>query len=86
MNGRHVERRSSGVVLDIGVSPCLNEQLHAQGSMVREGCVVEGRLTLVVLSIDVHLAAEEGVHDDILPIATGNMEGGTAVVVDHVGL
>ena len=46
MEGGHVERGATLRVLDVGVSPCLNEELQTQGTMVREGGVMEGGLTL----------------------------------------
>lgn len=55
MNGRHVKRGTPIRVLDVRVSPGLGQQLHTQGTVVREGRVVERCLALVVQGVDAHL-------------------------------
>ena len=86
MDSRHMERSTPSVVLHIGGSPCLDEQFHTQGSVVRKGSVVEGSLPLVVLSTDGYVTLEEGVHDNILTVATGNVERCASVIVDCIWL
>ena len=48
----HVQWSSSLTVLDIGVCPRLNKQLHAQSTVVGEGSVVKGSLTLCYKRVD----------------------------------
>ena len=54
--------------------------------MVGEGGIVEGSLSLVVLSANGDFAAKECLHDYVLTVTARHMEGGTAVVVDCVRL
>ena len=81
-----MERSASGVVLDVRGRPFLNEQFHAESSVVGEGSVMESRLALVVLSTDRYLAVEESIHHHILSITTGNVEWGTPMTVDRIRL
>ena len=51
-----------------------------------EGSVVQGSLSLVVLGTEDYFAAEEGFHDDVLSVATGNVERSASVTVDRIRL
>ncbi len=42
----HVQWSASLTVLHVGVCPRLNKQLHTQSTVVGEGSIVEGSLTL----------------------------------------
>ena len=50
-SGGHMERGTALGVLDVGVRSGLDEQLHAEGSVVGEGSIVERGLPLVVKSV-----------------------------------
>lgn len=73
-------------VLDVGVRPCLDEQLHTQGSVVGEGCIVQWCLSLVVEAIETDVVLEEDVHDSVLPVVTCHVEGSAPVCVHSVRL
>ena len=86
MQSRHVQWSPTIHILDVGVSPCLNEQLHAQSSMVREGSIVERSLAAVVEGVARHLVLEENVYHDVLTVVTCHVKGRAAKGVDSVRL
>ena len=85
-HGRHVERGASLNVLNIGVSPCLNEQLHAESSVGEVGGVVERGLSAIVESIEGDLVLEQDVDHHVLAVVTGNVERSTAIGIDSIRL
>lgn len=85
-HSRHVEWGASLNVLDVGVCPCLNEQLHAEGTVGEVGGIVQWGLASVVESIEGDLVLQEDVHHNILTIVAGNMKRSAPVGVDCIRL
>lgn len=86
MQGSHVKRSTSILILHVGVRPSFHQQLHTEGTMVGEGSIVEGCLSLVVERVEPDLVLEEDVHHHILAIVAGHMEGGTAIGIHSIRL
>ena len=86
VDGRHVQWGPPIAVLDVGVGPCLNEQLHTQCAVVGEGCVVERRLPLVVEGVEANVVLEQDVHHHVVPVAAGHVEGCATKGVDDISL
>ncbi len=59
MKRRHVQWGPPIQVLDVWVSPCLKEELHAKSPVVGEGSVMERGLALVVEGIQGDIVLEE---------------------------
>ena len=85
-HGRHVEWGTPLDVLDVGVSPWLDEQLHAEGPMGEVGSIVEWGLTSVVEGVEGDAVLEQNVDNHILAIVAGNVEGSAAIGVDGIRL
>ena len=85
-HGGHVERGASLDVLDVGVSPRLNEQLHAEGPVREVGSVVEGGLAPVVEGVQRDAVLEQDVDHHVLAIIAGNVERGATIGVDGIRL
>ena len=86
MDGCHMERGTPSIVLDIRGSPCLNEEFHAQSSMVGERGVMECRLALVVLGADGYFTVEEDFNNHVLSVTACHVERSAAMTVDCIGL
>ena len=86
MQGSHVERSTSVLILHVGVGPSFHQQLHTEGTMVREGSIVQGCLSLVVERVEAHLVLEEDVHHHILTVVAGHMERGAAIGIHSIRL
>ena len=85
-HGSHVERSASLDVLDVGVSPRLNEQLHAERPVGEVGSVVEGGLAPVVEGVQRDAVLEQDVDHHVLAIIAGNVERGATIGVDGIRL
>ena len=85
-HGRHVQWGAPLNVLDIGVCPCVNEQLHAESSVRKVGGVVERGLSAVVESVEGDSVLEQDINDHVLAVVTGHVEGGAAKGIDGIGL
>ena len=85
-HGRHVERGASLDVLDVGVSPWLNKELHAEGPVGEVGSVVERGLAAVVERIQGDVILEKDVDNHVLAVVAGNVEWGTAIGIDGIRL
>ena len=85
-HGGHVERGASLDVLDVGVSPRLNEQLHAEGPVGEVGSVVERSLAPVVEGVQRDAVLEQNVDHHVLAVVAGNMEWGATIGVDGIRL
>ena len=81
-----MQRSAAIAILHVGRSPGLHQQLHAEGAMVGERCVMEGSLPLVVLGSHATAALEEDVHDHVLAVVAGNVEGSAAMGVEGIWL
>ena len=81
-----MERGTPSIVLDIRGSPCLNEEFHAQSSMVGERGVMECRLALVVLGADGYFTVEEDFNNHVLSVTACHVERSAAMTVDCIGL
>lgn len=86
MHSSHMQRSPSLRVLDVGVSPCLNEQLHTESTMVGEGGVMERCLPLVVQGVERDLVLEEEVNNNVLTVVTGHVQRGAAKCIDRIRL
>ena len=85
-HGGHMEWGASLDVLDVGVSPWLNKQLHAEGPVREVGGIVEWGLASVVEGIEGDAVLEQDVDNHVLAVVAGNMEGSTAIGVDGIRL
>lgn len=85
-HGRHVERGASLDILNVGIGPRLNEQLHAEGPVWKVGSVVERGLSTVVECIEGDTKLEQDIDNDILAVVAGNMERSAAVGIDGIRL
>ena len=84
MQCSHVQWCPAIHVLDVGVGPCLNQQLHAQSSMMGEGSVMEWSLSTVVESIACHIVVQENVDHYVLAVVAGHVKGSAPKDIDCI--
>ena len=86
MHSCHMQRSPPLRVLDVRVSPCLNEQLHTESTMMGKGGIMERCLSLVVQGVQGDLVLKEDVHDDVLTVVTGHVKRSTAKRIHRIRL
>ena len=86
MQSNHVQRCPAIHVQVVGVGPCLNQQFHAQSSMMGEGSVVELSLSMVVEGIAGHIVVQENVDHYVLAVAAGHVKGSAPKGIDCIRL
>ena len=72
--------------LHVGVSTCLDQELHAECSMVGPGGIVKWGLPLLVKGVDHGLVLKEHIDDHVLAVVAGDVQGSAAKEVDNINL